>query len=317
MCAKIQRMGIKSSPKKAKPFLKWAGGKTQLLTQIAPKLPPKLATGAITRYVEPFVGSGAVFFWLAQQFPQLSLHIVDRNEELILAYKTVQRHCAMLIERLSEVQEMYHQLGPAEQKDHFYATRAAFNAVRLRVDLSQAGGEAAERTAQLIFLNRTCFNGLFRVNSKGEFNVPFGSYKNPRICDPANLRAVADVLQRTEIRAGDFTRCRAGVDEETFVYFDPPYRPLSQTASFTAYAQRAFNDDEQRRLAEFYRELDARGAVLMLSNSDPRNTDPHDNFFDQLYAGYAMHRVRARRIINSKAERRGEITELLITNYEI
>jgi DNA adenine methylase len=174
---------------------------------------------------------------------------------------------------------------------------------------------AVKRTAQLIFLNRTCYNGLFRVNSKGAFNVPHGSYKKPVICDEDNLNAVAEVLQRATILLGDFETCRKYVHAGTFAYFDPPYRPLNKTSSFTSYAVKPFDDAEHVRLANLYKSLHQSGAKLMLSNSDPHNEDPGDDFFDALYAGFNIYRVQANRMINSKPEGRGPITELLITNY--
>jgi DNA adenine methylase len=166
----------------------------------------------------------------------------------------------------------------------------------------------------MIFLNRTCYNGLFRVNARGQFNVPFGKYKKPRICDSNNLRAVSNVLQDVTLQLGDFEDTAAWVDDRTFVYFDPPYRPISKTASFNAYDKNGFGDDQQQRLAAFFRDLDARGVHLMLSNSDPKNLNPKDTFFDDLYTGFHIQRVAAKRNINSKAEKRGAITELLITN---
>lgn len=301
-------------PATARPFLKWAGGKRQLLAQIDAWLPPELKNGRIHRYVEPFIGGSAVFFHVAQRYPAREYYISDQNGDLILAYQTLQRSVEEVIALLMEMQRHYHPLARDEQEQYFYQVRAEFN---------QSVGRATtvglpdpiRQTAQLIFLNRTCFNGLFRVNSKGAFNVPFGRYDRPTICDEGNLRAAAAVLQRAQIQHGDFEACRPYVDGHTFVYFDPPYRPLSQSASFTAYASHAFNDDEQVRLAAFYRELDGRCAKLMLSNSDPHNEDPHDRFFQRLYQGYQIHKVQANRAINSNATQRGKISELLITNY--
>ncbi|NJN44832.1 MAG: Dam family site-specific DNA-(adenine-N6)-methyltransferase, partial [Anaerolineae bacterium] len=195
--------------------------------------------------------------------------------------------------------------------------RRDFNASRSAVDFQTQKPDlaAVKRTAQLIFLNKTCYNGLFRVNSKGEFNVPHGSYKNPTICDVENLNAVAEILQRTTILCGDFEISQKFIHSKSFVYFDPPYRPLNKTSNFTAYDVKPFDDMEQERLANFYRLLDKTGAKLMLSNSDPHNQDKKDDFFDHLYDGFKIHRVKASRMINSKSEGRGQITELLITNY--
>jgi DNA adenine methylase len=299
----------------AKPVLKWAGGKSQLLEQIAAALPQDLKAGKIRRYVEPFIGGGAVFFYIAQNFSVDEFYISDVNEELILLYSTIQQDVDALTRLLSKIETQYLALNSEERREYFLKTRAKYNRQLSKVDSSVFSPDWVERAAQIIFLNRTCFNGLFRVNSKGEFNVPFGNYKNPRICDEANLRAVSQVFKTTEIRQADFTACEDLVSRDTFVYFDPPYRPISKTASFKSYSRFDFDDDEQTRLAEFYRQLDSKGAKLMLSNSDPQNQTPDDDFFEQLYKGLKINRVNATRMINSDASKRGAITELLITNY--
>ncbi len=291
----------------ARPFLKWAGGKRQLLPQIMAALPDGLATGKITQYVEPFVGSGAVFFRLNRQFSFSRIILADQNPQLIFAWRTIQGDVEALITRLAAMEQAYFALDPRGQRQYFYETRAAFN-----TGLDPA---PAARTAQLIFLNRTCYNGLFRVNAGGQFNVPFGRYKNPTICDEANLRAASTALAGVELRHADFDQCRDAIDARTFVYLDPPYRPLSATASFNAYDKNGFDDAAQIRLAGFFREMDNRGARLMLSNSDPHNLSPDDHFFDDLYRGYRIQRVPASRNINSNPLKRGPITELLITNY--
>jgi DNA adenine methylase len=193
--------------------------------------------------------------------------------------------------------------------------RETFNKDRPQYDFQNPPEHGVERAAQVIFLNRTCFNGLFRVNSRALFNVPFGKYKSPRICDAENLRQVSRLLQGVRIECGDFERAGDFIDDNTFVYLDPPYRPISRTASFNSYAAGAFGDREQQRLADFYRRMDARRAKLLLSNSDPRNVDPDDDFFDQLYAGFAVDRVPATRSINSDPGKRGAINEILVRNY--
>ncbi|MBF2099381.1 MAG: DNA adenine methylase [Gloeomargaritaceae cyanobacterium C42_A2020_066] len=301
------------SPHRAKPFLKWAGGKTQLLEQIESFLPAALKAGWIKRYVEPFVGSGAVLFHLAQQYSIQEFGIFDTNQELILVYRTVQQAVEALIEHLSDLEQQYHGLATEAQRDFFYTLRATFNLEQAQVDYSQP---STARAAQFIFLNRTCYNGLFRVNAKGEFNVPFGSYRNPQICFPETLRAAAGILSRTQIQMGDFISAKSVVDEQTFVYFDPPYRPISPTSSFNAYQKSSFGDAAQRRLADLFRELDRTGAKLMLSNSDPHNYNAGDDFFQSLYAGFHINRVIASRMINCQRDKRGKITELLITNYD-
>lgn len=305
-------MAAPSGPRPAKPFLKWAGGKTQLLPQIAACFPPELSRGGIHTYVEPFVGSGALFFYLAQTELVQRFILIDSNRELISAYLTLQKQVEPLIDDLTQVEQTYQQLDAAGRRQFFYAVRTAFNQPR------PAGGAVPDvtRTAQFIFLNRTCYNGLFRVNRQGAFNVPFGSYKNPQICLPNRLRAAAGCLQKAEIYHADFTFCRPLVGPGVLVYFDPPYRPISPTARFTAYQSLRFDDEAQIRLAHFFVELDRAGARLMLSNSDPRLTDPQDTFFQTLYAGFRINQVFANRMINSQGHKRGKLSELLITNYE-
>jgi len=304
-----------STTSKARPFLKWAGGKRQLLPQIDRFLPRALKEGSIQRYVEPFIGSGAVFFHVVQSYPVRELYIADFNQELVNAYRTIQQRVEELISVLRELETRYLILTEEERKAFFYEKRDRFNADRIGSDFVPLETVNVERTAQLIFLNRTCYNGLYRVNAKGEFNVPFGRYKKPTICDGTNLRAVAAVLQGTEIHSGHYRNCADFVDQDSMVYFDPPYRPISATAHFTAYSQHVFDDKAQWELAEFYRILDGRGARLLLSNSDPKNIDPGDNFFETAYAGFHIRRVEASRRINSRAGKRGPIHELLIYNY--
>ena len=306
---------IKEADLNVKPFLKWAGGKSQLLEQINQYLPDELEKGLITRYVEPFVGSGAVFFYIAKLYDISDFFILDVNEELILAYKTIQNNVEELIDILSGIQIKYLSLDETKKKDYYYYIRSLFNLQRNKLDFQRYNQDWVERTAQLIFLNRTCFNGLFRVNSKGYFNVPMGRYKNPLICNPENLREVSKILQKTQIHCGDFTDCEKWVDAQTFVYFDPPYRPISNTADFTAYSKYNFDESEQFRLRDFFNLLAGKGAKLMLSNSDPKNENQNDDFFEIAYQDYRIERVKANRNINSNAQKRGQINELLIMNY--
>lgn len=299
----------------AQPFLKWAGGKSQLLTQIEPFFPQALKEGLIKRYIEPFVGGGAVFLHLASAYPILEYFICDVNPELILAYQTIQKNVEELIIILKEIQATYLALSEEDRKEYFYRIRSNYNQQRKQINFNCYSRDWVKRTSQLIFLNRTCFNGLFRVNSKGEFNVPFGRYKKPRICDEENLISLAQVLAKTYIRRGDFSECQNFINEESFVYFDPPYRPISKTSNFSAYSAQIFKDQDQLRLRDFFQLLDRQGAKVMLSNSDPKNEDPNDTFFEEAYQGYQIKRVQARRNINSKGSKRGKIDELLITNY--
>ena len=290
---------------KAKPFLKWAGGKAQLIAQIANYLPVDLKLGKIHRYVEPFVGGGALFFHTAQLYEVDEFFISDVNDELVLTYTSIQKDVDGLIKLLNAIQNKYHRMNSERQSKYFYEIRETFNKERSKINFNRFSESWIERAAQIIFLNRTCFNGLFRVNSKGGFNVPFGRYKNPQICSEENLKAVSELLQRTEIRLGDFSECESFVDSSTFVYFDPPYRPISKTASFTSYSKYDFDDAAQLRLASFYRLLDRNDAKLMLSNSDPKNEDPHDQFFEHAYKNFHIKRVLANRMINCNAEKRG------------
>ena len=302
-------------PVTARPFFKWAGGKTQLLDAFAARVPGELREGTLPIFVEPFMGGGAVYFLFNSTFRFRECHLFDINEELVLAYSVVKNDVDALISHLREISDDFLARDDAGQKEYYYAAREAFNRAKSDVDFSRYGEDWAGRAAQFIFLNRTCFNGLYRVNARGGFNVPFGRYRNPRILHEGLLRADAGLLRNTTVHLGDFTQARPYISEETFVYFDPPYRPLNQTSSFTQYAKGGFTDEDQRRLAEFYARCDAAGARLMLSNSDPRNIDPGDDFFDTLYAGYQIDRVPAKRMINCDGAKRGEIYEIIVTNY--
>jgi DNA adenine methylase len=307
---------VRNATNAAKPFLKWAGGKTQLLEQLRVNYPPELGNGRITHYIEPFLGGGAVFLDVMQRSAVTKAHLFDINPELIVAYTALQRDPQGLIDRLTDYRRQYLEKDDTGRTEFFYARRAHYNAQKATIDFAVFSGAWVERTADLIFLNKTCYNGLFRVNSSGNFNVPFGRYAKPEIFDADNIRAVSHLLQRATIQCGRFETCRAVVDANTFVYFDPPYRPISATSSFTSYAADRFDDNDQRRLAAFFAELHAStGARLMLSNSDPKNNAPDDHFFDDLYAGFNVRRVAASRMINSVAGGRGKITELLVTNY--
>lgn len=307
---------VRNATTAAKPFLKWAGGKTQLLEQLRANYPQELKDGGITRYVEPFLGGGAVFLDVMQRSEISEVYLYDINPELIVAYTAVQRDPAGLIARLTEYRQQYLEKDDTGRTEFFYGRREHYNGQKATINFETFSPAWVERTADLIFLNKTCYNGLFRVNSSGHFNVPFGRYVKPEIFDADNIRGVARLLQRAVIRCGGFERCRDVVDERTFVYFDPPYRPISATSSFTSYAADRFGDADQRRLAAFYADLDvSTGARLMLSNSDPKNNDPSDLFFDELYAPFKVQRVAASRMINSVAGGRGKITEILVTNY--
>jgi DNA adenine methylase len=306
-------MSHNTHSKPARPFLKWAGGKSQLLAQIDAHLPPTLKQGRVQRYIEPFTGGGAVFFYIAQTYPVEEYVLADLNPELTLVYETVQNDTTHLIDRLTYMQAEYTPLNEAQREAYYYGVRMEFN--KRSITDTVCRQDRTQRAAQIIFMNRTCYNGLFRVNAQGKFNAPFGRYKNPRICDASNLLSAGRLLQSAQILTGGFTKVEPYVRQHTFVYFDPPYRPISKTANFTAYAHRAFNDIDQQNLAAFFRRLDQTGACLMLSNSDPTHTNPQDAFFEQAYSGFRMERVWASRMINSDRSKRGRLPELLIMNY--
>jgi len=309
-------MPVSSVFPKAQPFLKWAGGKRQLLEQLGSHFPPELESGALLRYVEPFVGSGAVFFKVFQSYSVKDCLIADVNPELILVYQTIRQEVERLIDQLAEIEISYLGLNHAQRRDFYYQIREKYNDQRISIDYREFHSTWVKRSAYMLFLNRTGYNGLFRLNSKGEFNVPCGRYKNPRILDAENLRNVSRLLNQVSIQYGDFEEVAEFVDDKTLVYFDPPYRPLSPTAHFTAYSKDLFDDRQQLRLAEFYRRLDAKGGKLMLSNSDPHNVDVEDDFFERAYDGFRLERLQAKRNINRDPEKRGPISELLILNYE-
>jgi DNA adenine methylase len=298
-----------------RPFLKWAGGKGQLLEQMSDFLPRGLIDGSIKRYVEPFIGGGAMFFYIASTYTNLEFFIFDINPELILAYKTIKQDVNALGEMLLKIQSLYWSLSDKDKSQYFYQVRESFNSQKSKIDFNCFSSSWIERTAQIIFLNRTCFNGLFRVNSQGKFNVPIGRYKKPKICNLENLQAVSSVLQNTQIELGDFTICKKLIDSDTFVYFDPPYRPISNTANFTSYSETNFDDNEQLRLRNFFHDLNLSGAKLLLSNSDPKNQNEQDNFFEDAYQAYQIQRVKASRNISSNSLTRGQLNELLIMNY--
>ena len=292
----------------AKPFLKWAGGKTQLITEIEKSLPHEIINKKFT-YIEPFVGSGAVLFWMLNKFAKLEKAVInDINEDLINTYKAIASRPKELISILQVLQNEFHGLeGKDEQKkEYYYQKRELYNTRE-----EERSGQAA----LFIFLNRTCFNGLYRVNKSNGYNVPMGSYKKPTICDEQNILAVSNVLQKVEILCGDYEATLKEATSNSFFYFDPPYKPLNNTSSFNSYAKDEFNDEEQIRLRNFCSKLEKQGHKWMLSNSDVKGKDTNDNFFDEIYSEFSISRVKARRSINANPEKRGELNELLITNY--
>ncbi|MDQ2770546.1 MAG: DNA adenine methylase [Bacteroidota bacterium] len=303
-------MDLSEEMQGAKPFLKWAGGKRQLIPAIQAALPHSLRNARDLTYVEPFIGGGAVLFWMLQAYPNIRQAIIsDINPDLATAYKVVQQRPHELIKALMAIQEAYYRFpSEAARRAYFEEIRAEFNTRPL---------EAVRNTAVMMFLNRTCFNGLYRVNSKGGFNVPFGRYDQPVICHPQTILADSQLLARVTILQGDFSQVLNHTPTNSFFYFDPPYKPLSKTAAFNAYATEIFDAASQERLAALCHELAARGSQWLLSNSDPQNTDAADSYFDDMYADFTIRRIKAKRHINSKATGRGKISELLISNYAL
>ncbi len=292
----------------AKPFIKWVGGKTQLLDEIDRKLPADFAERKNFTYIEPFVGGGAALFWILQKFPNIENAVIcDINKDLMTTYLVIKNQPEKLIAFLQKIQNSYLSLDDEKRKEFYLEKRNRFNKKEC---------DEIENSAIFVFLNRTCFNGLYRVNRKGEFNVPFGRYANPKICDEATILADSNLLQKVTILNGDFSETLRFADKNSFFYFDPPYKPLSETSSFNAYAKEAFNDSEQIRLSEFCKEIEKRGAKFILSNSDVKGRNPNDNFFDDLYRQFIIQRVWAKRIVNANAEKRGKLTELMIQNFE-
>lgn len=289
----------------AKPFVKWVGGKTQLLEEVRKSLPVDLYLRENVTYVEPFVGGGAVLFWILQAYPNITRAIInDINPELICTYKVIQNNVYELITQLGIIQSQYISLDAEGRKRYFFEKRKLYNSKKCSL---------VEVASLFIFLNRTCFNGLYRVNSKGEFNVPHGRYANPKICDADNLLAVSKLLQRVEILCGDFAETEKFAGENTIYYLDPPYKPLSETSSFTSYAKDGFGDAEQIRLRDFCARIAEKKAIFVASNSDPKE-ETGESFFEQIYCQFKIKRVSATRLINANPNNRGLVSEIMISN---
>ena len=296
----------------AKPFLKWAGGKGQLLSQLDEHLPKGLQGQEFT-YIEPFVGGGAMLFHILRKFTNISHAVInDINPHLMTAYRVIKDQPYALIERLSVLERDYLSLKDEEErKEYFLNIRKTFNEQTL---------DEIDRTQYLIFLNHTCFNGLYRVNAKGKFNVPFGQYLHPNICNAETILADSRLLSQTKITMlnGDFESTADLIgDGLCFFYFDPPYRPLNATSSFNSYAKEEFDDSEQIRLRDFCRHLNTLPNVRwMQSNADCSAKNPNDTFFEENYTDFYISRVYAARFINANPNKRGKLTELIIKNYE-
>lgn len=293
---------------KAKPFIKWVGGKGQLIEQLDVQLPADFDTWNNATYIEPFVGGGAMLFHMLQKYPNIKHAVInDINQDLTTCYKTVRDHVEELISALKDMQDTYlHVKDSDARKEIFLAARDRYNEKNLA---------PIENTTLFFFLNRTCFNGLYRVNKKGAFNVPFGKYSNPQICDPTTLRADSELLKKVEILTGDFEHTFEYAKGNTLFYFDPPYRPLSGTSCFTDYSKESFNDDAQVRLKEYCDKVADAGYHFMLSNSDCKGKNEEDMFFGVLYHNYHIERVWASRSINADPTKRGKLTEILVHDY--
>lgn len=297
----------RQNPAQLKPFVKWAGGKSQLVGELE-KFIPAFDNNAVTKYVEPMVGGGALLFDVLSKYNFSKIYISDINAELINAYGVIKSNVEALIAELTKMQLLFLPMDENGRKYFYYSSRDEFNSLELNDE------NRIKKAALFIFLNRTCFNGLYRVNRKGQFNVPMGAYKNPLICDEANLRNISRALQNVEIVCGDYSLSKSVIDGNSFVYIDPPYRPISETSAFTSYNPDVFDDGEQIRLAEFFDEISKTGARVVLSNSDPKNVNENDTFFEDLYRDYKIKRVEVNRMINSKSDGRGKIRELIIYN---
>jgi DNA adenine methylase len=271
---------------KAEPFLKWAGGKSQLLSQFE-----KYLLDDFNKYIEPFLGGGAVFFHLYNtgRLHNKEVILIDSNKDLINCYQIIRKDVEKLISCLSNGKYK-------NNEDIYYKIR------------EQEPTNPIEKAARTIYLNKTCYNGLYRVNQQGKFNVPFGYYKNPTICDTENLKAVSIALKKVKLIAGDFEECLKYTRKDDFVYFDPPYQPISKTSSFTSYTSNSFIEKDQVRLSRVLKELRKRQCKAMISNSD-------NEFIHELYDKFSIEVVKARRAINCIGAKRGHINELVIYNY--
>ena len=296
---------------RVKPFVKWAGGKGSLLNQLKNYYPLELKNGEIECYIEPFIGGGAVLIDILQNYKVKEAYAFDINFDLINSYNIIKNNVDELISNLKLLEKEYLSLGKDDRKKYFYNIRKQYNSYRLTKDEM-----SLQKATEFIFLNRTCFNGLYRVNKNGDFNVPMGNYRNPTICDEENLRALSELIKNVNFEYGDYKTSQKYIKKNTFVYFDPPYRPLNVTSGFTSYTKEDFDDENQKELALFYKELDDNNVKVMLSNSNPKNTNKEDCFFENIYKGFNINEVYAKRMINSDSCGRGEISELLITNYE-
>ena len=266
-------------------------------------------------YIEPFIGGGALMFHLLERHSFENVYISDLNPELILCYREIQRDASRIYDKLHQLIDEFPE-NIEGRKPVYYQIRDDWNTGVDKIE-EMVQSERATRVAQMLFLNKTCFNGLYRVNRMGRFNVPMGDYKKPSFQTEEDLVKAHEALQGVQIHLSGYEKCLQWATKSSFVYFDPPYRPLSKTSHFVSYSKGDFTDDNQRELSEVFKEIDTIGAKALLSNSDPKNTNPDDDFFDKLYSDFSIHRVTANRAINSNPIGRGSISEILVSNYEV
>ncbi len=300
---------------KAGPFLKWAGGKGQLLKSLEQNLPESVKNGEGFRYLEPFVGGGALFFFLAENLSLKQAMLMDKNPALINCYKVVQSDVDPLIKTLAKLEKDYLEKTSEERESLFYEIRKKYNRIKLKNKWGKK--DVLQLAAFLIFLNKTCYNGLYRENSLGEFNVPFGKYIKPRICDRENLLCCSEALSKAELKCLDFSASFSLSRKKDLVYMDPPYRPVNKTSSFTQYSKGGFSEDDQKKLAGLCTKMHKKGCYVLLSNSVPAGTKEQDNFYKQNFKSkyFSIKKIKARRAINSKGSARGAVEEVLIKNY--
>ena len=292
----------------AKPFVKWAGGKGALIKQLVEYLPSNLGEQQDVTYIEPFVGGGAMLFYMLTHYPNIKRAVInDVNEDLINCYKLIKNEPSKLIFLLRCINDEFYNLSSNDDKNrYYYKMRDKYNNGELSLE---------ERAACFIFLNKTCFNGLYRVNTNGKFNVPFGRYKNPKICDEEVIIADHKVLQKVDIFVGNYNNITKHLGKKfNFIYLDPPYRPLSESASFVEYTHDIFDDVEQEKLKIYCDFLSRKNCKIMQSNSNSLDCEGK-SYFEKLYSAYNIYRIKAHRFINAYAGKREKEIELLIMNY--
>lgn len=308
----------------AKPFLKWAGGKRRLLERFSLEYPEALTENKLDTYIEPFAGGGSVFIDLIQRYQISNVIVNDINDSLITTYTVVQKVVDSLIEKLKIIEDKYLDLDAEGRKEYFYLNRERFNELKnlngyqlQTKDSDTIADESIELASLFIFLNKTCFNGLYRENQKGGFNVPHGRYKNPQIAEVDNLKACHKAFKQVEFVSEDYHTLIQHATGATFVYLDPPYRPLDASKkTFNGYSKGSFDDEEQKRLASWCKELDSQSIYFMLSNSNPKIENPEDDFFEVLYRGFNYRDdIVASRTISAKGSTRKPVTEILVKNY--